>query len=152
MRDGSTCPVLLLGILCWRCWGGLRVAWHSFWRDVEHPRLVRVAVLLFPLLALLVLLAHLALPSLAGAAQEPGQRRPGSPTPHPVRSVAVHVQAFYQGDPGIGWDSRAQYILWWPSACSPAALTMALCAWVTPVSIGQVLCAEVQDLISKSGG
>ena len=36
---------------------GLRTVWSAFWRDVEHPRLVRGAVLLFPLLALLVLLA-----------------------------------------------------------------------------------------------
>jgi hypothetical protein len=65
---------------------------------------------------------------------------PGSATPVPTpRAAAGNVQAFYQGDPTAGWDSSAQYTLWWPSACSPAALTMALRAWGAPVSIGQVL-------------
>jgi hypothetical protein len=55
------------------------------------------------------------------------------------RSAASNVQAFFQGDPGIGWESRHQYALWWPSACSPAALTMTLRAWGVPTHIGQVL-------------
>jgi hypothetical protein len=59
-----------------------------------------------------------------------------SPTPH---AVAGNVQAFFQGDPGVGWDSRQQFDLWWSSACSPAALTMVLRAWGAPVRIGQVL-------------
>jgi len=59
-------------------------------------------------------------------------------TPTPLM-VAANVQALYQGDPTIGWDSSAQYQLWWPSACSPAALTMALRAWGQQVTIGQVL-------------
>jgi hypothetical protein len=49
------------------------------------------------------------------------------------------VQAFYQGDPAAGWDSPEQYQTWWPSACSPAALTMDLRAWGTEVGIGPVL-------------
>ncbi|HEU5369419.1 MAG TPA: C39 family peptidase, partial [Ktedonobacterales bacterium] len=53
--------------------------------------------------------------------------------------AAGRVQAFYQGDPGAGWDSQAQYDLGWPSACSPAALTMALRGWGAHVRIGQVL-------------
>lgn len=61
-----------------------------------------------------------------------------TPTPAPL-TVAGSVQAFYQGDPTIGWDSPAQYRLWWTSACSPAALTMALRAWGEAVTIGQVL-------------
>ncbi|HEY7347797.1 MAG TPA: C39 family peptidase [Ktedonobacterales bacterium] len=67
--------------------------------------------------------------------QAPGMNTP-APTPRPI---AGQVQALYQGDPGIGWDTRQQYTLWWPSACSPAALTMALRAWGAPVRIGQVL-------------
>lgn len=64
----------------------------------------------------------------------------GSPTPAPPpRAAASNVQAFYQGDPNAGWDSSAQFQTWWPSACSPAALTMALRAWGAPVRIGQVL-------------
>lgn len=59
-----------------------------------------------------------------------------SPAPHPA---AGNVQAFFQGDPNIGWDSHQQYNLWWDSACAPAALTMALRAWGTSVRIGQVL-------------
>lgn len=61
-----------------------------------------------------------------------------APTPAPL-SVASNVQAFYQGDASIGWDSSQQYQTWWPSACSPAALTMVLKAWGAPVRIGQVL-------------
>jgi hypothetical protein len=61
-----------------------------------------------------------------------------SPAP-PPRTAAGRVQAFYQGDPGAGWDSRAQYDLWWPSSCAPAALTMALRGWGAHVHIGQVL-------------
>jgi hypothetical protein len=53
--------------------------------------------------------------------------------------VAERVQAFYQGDPSVGWDSRQQYQTWWPSACSPAALTMDLRAWGVQVGIGPVL-------------
>lgn len=67
---------------------------------------------------------------------------PATATPSPAsppRSAAGRVQAFYQGDPGAGWDSQAQYDLWWPSACSPAALTMALRGWGAHVRIGQVL-------------
>jgi hypothetical protein len=65
---------------------------------------------------------------------------PPAVTPTPVhRSAASNVQAFYQGDPNAGWDSSQQYNLWWPSACSPAALTMALRGWGAPVRIGQVL-------------
>ncbi|HLV98699.1 MAG TPA: C39 family peptidase [Ktedonobacterales bacterium] len=113
---------------------GARRAWRIFWRNVEHPRLVQGGMLLFPALALLTVLAHLAL------AETPGLRRPGPASPPPVPShAASQVQAFYQGDPGIGWDSRAQYETWWPSACSPAALSMDLRAWGVPVRIGQVL-------------
>ena len=61
-----------------------------------------------------------------------------SPAP-PPRAAARRVQAFYQGDPEAGWDSQAQYDLWWPSACAPAALTMALRGWGAHVRIGQVL-------------
>ncbi len=65
---------------------------------------------------------------------------PGTATPIPTpRAAAINVQAFYQGDPSAGWDSSQQYTTWWPSACSPAALTMALRAWGAPVHIGQVL-------------
>ncbi len=69
---------------------------------------------------------------------------PGSPTASPTASpmslaVADRVQAIYQGDPTIGWDNQQQYDLWWPSACSPAALTMALRAWGVQVGIGLVL-------------
>jgi len=65
---------------------------------------------------------------------------PGSPAPTPTaQPVAGRVQAIYQGDPTIGWDNQQQYNLWWPSACSPAALTMALRAWGDPVNIGAVL-------------
>jgi Peptidase_C39 like family len=65
---------------------------------------------------------------------------PGAVTPTAAPSpVAGKVQAFYQGDPSAGWDSQQQFDLWWPSACSPAALTMALRAWGAPVRIGQVL-------------
>src|SRR5262249_28083928 len=39
----------------------------------------------------------------------------------------------------VGWDSRQQYDVWWPSACSPAALTMALRGWGASVRIGEVL-------------
>ena len=93
---------------------GLRVTWRAFWQDVAHPRLVRVAVLLFPLLALLVLLAHL-----AGVAQEPGQRMPSSTTPHPVLSVAAQMQAFYQGDPSIGWDRASNIRPGGPASALP---------------------------------
>jgi hypothetical protein len=63
-----------------------------------------------------------------------------TPTPSPVPRVATaQVQAFYQGDPNVGWDSQQQYQTWWPSACSPAALTMNLRAWGTQVGIGPVL-------------
>lgn len=113
---------------------GLRFTWRSFWRNVEHPRLVQGVVLLFPALALLAVLTHLALPQMAGV------QRPSQATPHPVSSLAANqVQAFYQGDPSIGWDSSAQYEIWWPSACSPAALTMVLRAWGVQVGIGPVL-------------
>lgn len=62
------------------------------------------------------------------------------PEPTPIHlSVAERVQAFYQGDPTVGWDTRQQYETWWPSACSPAALTMDLHAWGVRVPIGQVL-------------
>lgn len=67
--------------------------------------------------------------------QAPGMLTP-APTPRPA---AGRVQAFYQGDPGAGWDSQAQFNLWWKSACSPAALTMTLRAWGAAVRIGQVL-------------
>ncbi|HEU5198447.1 MAG TPA: C39 family peptidase [Ktedonobacterales bacterium] len=64
----------------------------------------------------------------------------GTSTPAPVPlGVASKVQAFYQGDASIGWDSQQQYQTWWPSACSPAALTMVLNAWGAQVRIGQVL-------------
>ena len=64
----------------------------------------------------------------------------GTSTPAPAAlSVANNVQAFYQGDASIGWDSQQQYQTWWPSACSPAALTMVLNAWGAQVRIGQVL-------------
>ncbi len=59
-------------------------------------------------------------------------------TPAPL-PVASRVEAFYQGDPQAGWDSPQQYARWWPSACSPAALTMVLRAWGKPVQVGQVL-------------
>jgi len=72
--------------------------------------------------------------SLAGGTPTPAP--PSQETPLPV---AASVQAFYQGDPRIGWDSRTQYTTWWPSACSPAALTMVLRAWGTNTSIGAVL-------------
>jgi hypothetical protein len=63
-----------------------------------------------------------------------------APTPSPApRAVTAQVQAFYQGDPAAGWDSPEQYQAWWPSACSPAALTMDLRAWGTEVGIGPVL-------------
>jgi hypothetical protein len=61
-----------------------------------------------------------------------------TPAPTP-RAVASKVEAFYQGDPSAGWDSSAQYQTWWESACSPAALTMALRAWGADVHIGEVL-------------
>lgn len=72
--------------------------------------------------------------SLSGDASTPTPAATAAPL-----AVAAHVQALYQGDPGIGWDTSAQYRLWWPSACSPAALTMALRAWGEAVTIGQVL-------------
>lgn len=116
----------------------LRRTWRAFWRDVKHPRLVWGAVLLFPMLTLLLVLpGHLRLPWLAPTSPALLQGPAGSPPP--VASVAQHVQAFYQGDPSVGWDSRAQYETWWKSACSPAALTMDLRAWGAPVGIGQVL-------------
>ena len=59
-----------------------------------------------------------------------------SPTPRPAAS---NVPVILQGDSGAGWDSRQQFDLWWPSACAPAALTMALLAWGAPVRLGQVL-------------
>jgi hypothetical protein len=63
-----------------------------------------------------------------------------APTPTPVHlEVTAQVQAFYQGDPTIGWDNQSQYALWWPSACAPAALTMDLRAWGVRVGIGAVL-------------
>jgi hypothetical protein len=68
--------------------------------------------------------------------------RAWQPAPTPTQipfPVAKRVEAFYQGDASIGWDSRAQYETWWPSACSPAALTMTLRAWGTQVGIGPVL-------------
>jgi hypothetical protein len=68
--------------------------------------------------------------------------RAWQPTPSPTRVpflVTERVEAFYQGDASIGWDSRQQYERWWPSACSPAALTMVLRAWGTRVEIGSVL-------------
>lgn len=58
------------------------------------------------------------------------------PTPLPV---AARVQAISQGDPNAGWDSQQQYSLWWPSACSPAALTAVLRAWGVSVRLGSVL-------------
>jgi hypothetical protein len=115
---------------------GLHVTLQEFWQGVEYPRLVRGAVLLFPILALLVVLAHLALPTTGVSQREaPAQMT----APLPPHAVASKVQAFYQGDPSIGWDSHTQYATWWKSACSPAALTMTLHAWGTPVGIGQVL-------------
>ncbi len=66
----------------------------------------------------------------------------GTSTPAPPSAplgIASKVQAFYQGDASIGWDSQQQYQTWWPSACSPAALTMVLDAWGAQVRIGQVL-------------
>jgi hypothetical protein len=59
---------------------GLRVAWRAFWHDVAYPRLVGGVALLFPALALLVLLAHLAL------AETTGLWRPGPTTPKPAPS------------------------------------------------------------------
>lgn len=98
--------------------------------------------------------------SLSGAADAFGglnwltSQAPGSPTPAPTpRAAAGNVQAFYQGDPSIGWDSSQQYTLWWPSACSPAALTMALRAWGEPVHIGQVLDSLIAlDAITPQDG
>src|SRR5215470_9027674 len=64
----------------------------------------------------------------------------GTPTPAPTPlPIASRVQAFYQGDRTAGWDNSQQYDTWWPSACSPAALTMAMRAWGMPVGIGEVL-------------
>lgn len=61
-------------------------------------------------------------------------------TPAPAKlTIASKVQAFYQGDASAGWDNQQQYQMWWPSACSPAALTMVLNAWGAQVRIGQVL-------------
>ena len=62
-----------------------------------------------------------------------------TPAPAPALSVASKVQAFYQGDASVGWDDQQQYQTWWPSACSPAALTMVLNAWGAQLRIGQVL-------------
>ncbi len=99
-------------------------------------------------LTLLIAVAVLAglMVSLGGAADAFGglswatSQAQGTPTPTPTpRAAASRVQAFYQGDPNAGYDSLAQYTLWWQSACSPAALTMALRAWGAPVRIGQVL-------------
>lgn len=70
--------------------------------------------------------------SLAGATPTPAP----SPTPLPI---AARVQAIAQGDPNAGWDSRQQYQTWWPSACSPAALTAVLRAWGVSTRLGQVL-------------
>jgi hypothetical protein len=67
---------------------------------------------------------------------------PGGTTPAPAptpRSVVDNVPVISQGDPGAGWDSRAQFDRWWDSACAPAALTMDLRAWGAPARIGQVL-------------
>ena len=97
----------------------------------------------------LSLLALLSIGGLAGAlsdmATPAGMRLdwtapllPGTSTPAPL-AVAAKVQAFYQGDASIGWDSQQQYQTWWPSACSPAALTMVLNAWGAQARIGQVL-------------
>jgi hypothetical protein len=65
---------------------------------------------------------------------------PGGMTPSPIpRPAASNVPVISQGDPGAGWDSRAQFDRWWDSACAPAALTMDLRAWGAPVRLGQVL-------------
>lgn len=69
--------------------------------------------------------------------QAPGATTP-SPAPTP-RSVVDNVPVISQGNPAAGWDSQAQFELWWDSACAPAALTMDLRAWGAPVRIGQVL-------------
>lgn len=61
------------------------------------------------------------------------------PTPTPVLSFAQRVPALYQGDPGLGWDSTRRYQIWWPSACSVAALTAVSRAWGTHVGIGPAL-------------
>lgn len=104
-------------------------------------RVVAGLSLLISLVALVCLMM-----SLGGAASAFGGlswatfQAPGTATPAPTpRPAASRVQAFYQGDPSAGWDSSQQYKLWWESACSPAALTMALRAWGADVHIGEVL-------------
>jgi hypothetical protein len=103
------------------------------------------------MVSLLVLLAIISLVgALSGMAAQAsgmgldwsGMPNSGTSTPAPPSaplSVASKVQAFYQGDASIGWDSQQQYETWWPSACSAAALTMVLKAWGAEVHIGQVL-------------
>ncbi len=112
------------------------------------PRRIMISLLLFVLLGVVCVILGGCLsgsPDVTGLSWTSPQLSPGvtptpSPTPLPApASAASKVQAFYQGDPNAGWDSRQQFTLWWDSACAPAALTMDLRAWGVQVHIGQVL-------------
>ncbi len=115
----------------------VRACWKALFGG---PR--RVVLLALLLVSLLVLVGVGLAPAAAlGVSWSSAAWQPiPTPVPTPL-PVALRVIAFYQGDPGpsAGWDSRAQFEQWWPSACSPAALTMTLRAWGTETGIGPVL-------------
>lgn len=64
---------------------------------------------------------------------------PGDGASAPKVDIAARTVRLCQCDPGIGWDSRAQYQAEWPAACGPTAMTVVLRAWGIQLGVGKTL-------------